>query len=747
MPRVDPSDSILNWNCRLRVEGMSCAACVERVRETLLDVPGISDVDVNLATGAVVVGGGGPVPVDLIIGRLRNHGYHALELVSADPMAWSAAEHRAVRERIRIARQAVVQAVFMWGLPVIMLEWLGPTLASSSTGSAVWWRALQAVLCGMAMMSPAGGPILFGGLRSLIFRTPNMDLLVTLGVLAAMISSIVAIPIPVMQHYHFHAVVMILSFVNVGRLLEAQAQRGVVDATQAVAERLPQRATRLHAEESEEVAVTSVQPGDRVMVLAGQSIPVDAMVESGSGSVDESNLTGDIVPEPKRSGDAVCGGTVLMEGKLIVRATQAGDQSALWQVARAVQQAQTGRWKIQRTADRVAAWFVPVLCVVAGLTFMSWGVWGSADGAWGRGLTSAIAVLVIACPCTLGLATPTATYVASARAALHGILVRDAAALENLDAIDTVVFDKTGTLTEGALTLVRAIDEPLGPAASDDTDLLRLAASISIESTHPISTALLQAARDQDLELVEASAIETVPGLGVKAVVGTDVVLVGSAAFVEEHGVDTDLMSTRAERLASDGQIVVWVARGEVTAGLITLSDRLRDQASQAVARIHDLGLETMILTGDAEDTAAQLAADVGINQVCGGVRPEGKASIIHRLQSDGHGVAFVGDGVNDAPALLAADAGLAISSGSDVARMAAGICIVGADLRAVSTAVDLGRATGRVVRQNLWWTLGYNVLAIPLAAMGMVPVWLAPAMMMISSVAVILNALRLRSA
>ncbi len=729
----------------MRIEGMNCGSCVSRVREAILSAGGAKAAEVSLAGETAVVQVERDTPFETLADRVRLAGYEATEIKdqAGDD---DATEQREFAKRLRIGRQAVITAL-MYGLPVMGLEFLGPRLASAAPGGEVWWRVLQGVLCAMLLYSPAGGPIIFGGLRAAWHRAPNMDSLIALGVLAAFVSSAVAVALPGVTQYHFHAVAMILAFINFGRYLETKARRGVTESISALMQRVPRRAVRLEGGEAVEVDISDLNVGDRIRVAGDTQVPVDGVVLSGGGEVDQSMLTGEAMPVSKQVGDSVHGGTMLRDGLMTIEATALGADSAIGQIIAAVRRAQSSRTRMQRFADRVASVFVPVIVGLSVLTMLAWGLLASGDDAWARGLSSAIAVLVIACPCALGLATPVAVYVAAARAALKGILVKDAAALERLGQVDTAVFDKTGTITTGCAEVREIVDEPLGPAARDNHDLLRMAASVEQCSQHPLARAIVAEAGAQKIDLVQPNKFRNDPGLGATGSIDGHEVLVGNREYMHSREIATDLMEPRFKQLSTDGQNVVWVARDSEVAGLIGLADQPREQAGPAIEAMRALQIDTMMVTGDHAEAATFIAGAVGIEQVHAGAQPTEKAEVLAQLQRTGRVVAFVGDGINDAPAITQADVGMAFAAGTDVANQAADIILVGDDLRLVPTAVEIGRRSLTVIRQNLFWAFFYNLLMVPLAAVGIVPAWAAPAAMMFSSISVVLNSLRLKNA
>jgi Cu+-exporting ATPase len=488
--------------------------------------------------------------------------------------------------------------------------------------------------------------------------------------------------------------------------------------------------------------------GDRIRVLPDEVIPVDGRLVEGEAAIDESMLTGEPLPPRRTVDDAVWGGTLVREGTIVVEATGVGRDTAVGRIVVAVERAQLGKTNMQRIADRVAGVFVPIVLVLAVATVLGWvivpGLVGRASPGWGWALQCAVAVLVIACPCAMGLATPMAVLVATGKAASAGILVRNPAALEAVGQVNAIVFDKTGTLTTGK-PKVEAAHFDGEAAGQNPVEILRLAASAERFSTHPLARSLAAHAESQGLRLEDPANFETFAGRGVRATVNGHAVLVGSPALLAEHGVTLAPLDAKIGELAGRGLTVAAIAIDGRPAGVVAYADSLREHAAATVATLKSFGCAVYLFTGDGEFTARRVAGEVGIGEFFGGMRPEEKLAGVERLRAAGRIVAFVGDGVNDAPALAAADAGIAFAAGTDVANEAAEMTLVGSDIRAVGRAVELARRSVRIIRQNLFWAFFYNFLALPLAALGKIPPSWAAGAMMLSSVTVVLNSLRLR--
>lgn len=760
---------------RLRIEGMSCAGCVSRVEGALRAVPGVAEARVNLATHtATLEVSDAALPQTALLAAVRRIGYDAepLRLESTAPTALSRDEAEVRRRH----RQAMVQAIGL-SLPILALDVVGHSLSSTHSGAHIWWRVLQALLCALLLGSSAGAPILVGGLRAIVYRTPNMDLLISLGVGASFLAGAVSLFIPGLHAFHFHAAAMILALVSVGRYLEARARHEASDAVGALARRMPRQAVRVTATGLEHVPVEELAVGDRVRIAPDAAIPVDGIIESGDAAVDESAITGESTPRRRVPGGAVRAGSWVREGLLTVRATQVGAESTLGRILRAMEDAQTGKTDMQRLADRVAAVFVPI---VLALALPAFGLWAaspawlaavarvSAADRWADAIRAAVAVLVIACPCAMGLATPTAVLVATGRAATRGMLVRDAAALERAGLVTVIGLDKTGTLTTG-LPEVREVVTvaSAGVAAACEgssltaDEVLALGAAVEQLSQHPFARAIVRhAASKTDAGATAATGAAapagatdsprlahfvSYPGRGVRATLDGRDVLVGSASLAREHHVALEVVEPGMESAAERGDSTVIVSVDGQCAGRIALSDRPRLNASRVVADLLRLGVRSIMLTGDNTGTARAVAAEIGIAEVHAELMPEAKLDAVRRLQRAGEVVAFVGDGINDGPALAAAQVGITFATGTDVAIGAADVTILADELARLPEMILLARRARRIIKQNLFWAFAYNFAALPLAATGHVPPAVAAATMMGSSLTVVLNSLRLK--
>jgi Cu+-exporting ATPase len=542
---------------------------------------------------------------------------------------------------------------------------------------------------------------------------------------------------------------VIIGLVLVGRWLEARAKGRATGAISALLKLRPSTARVIREGREQDIPIDQVRAGDLVRVRPGDKVPVDGVIMEGASALDESMLTGESLPVEKTAGDGVIGATLNTSGAFVMRAEKVGTDTALAQIVRLVEQAQGSKAPIQRVADAVTGWFVPAVLAIATLTFAAWMLFGP-EPRLPFALSSAIAVLIIACPCAMGLATPTAIMVGTGKGAEHGILVRDGAALESAGRVTAVVLDKTGTLTRGELRVTNVL-----PNGVDDRELLRIAAAVERHSEHPIAEAVVRHADAERLDTPTADRFEALAGRGARATVDGRVVLVGSGRLLTEAGVDVEAQRAVAQTAEAAGQSVVYVAAAGQLAGILTVADTLKPEAATAVKRLHDRHIDVWMITGDRRPTAEAIAAAVGIprDRILAEVLPGEKAARVAALQQAGATVAMVGDGINDAPALAQADLGIAIGTGADVAIEASDITILGDDLGAVPGGIGLSKATMRVIRQNLGWAFGYNVLLIPVAAGLLYPLLgltLSPALaagaMALSSVSVVSNSLRLRS-
>ena len=699
---------------RLDVVGMTCGSCAARVERTLNKQPGV-EARVNFATGQATLRLAGEAPnLEALRSAVKERGY---DIVPHRDEAEEAAraQERSLRTRLLVA----------WPLAIATMVL---TMGFMDHGWARW--------VALALATPvqfyAGWPFLKGaGIRALRL-TANMDTLIALGTLSAFAYSVWALFH--MEDLYFDSAAVIIAFILLGRYLEVRAKGRASEAITRLLELGAKDALIVRDGREMRVPVDSVKVGWRVRVRPGERIPVDGLVLEGSGAIDESMLTGESVPVEVSAGDTVAGATFNTDGTLLIEATRVGADTALAQIARLVAEAQGSKAPIERLVDRVAGIFVPVVIVIAAVTAIAWFV---ATGDAREALVPAVAVLIIACPCALGLATPAAVMVGTGRGAEIGILIRGGEVLERSRSVDVVVFDKTGTLTEGRMHLRAVIG---------DERTLALAAAAEAGSEHPIASAVVDGARDRGVLVPPATDFRAIPGRGVHATVEGTEVLVGRRRFLEEAGISQPAEIVReSERLEGDGASVFWAGWDGAARGVLAVADTLKDGAAEAVRSVRDMGIETVMITGDDRAVGEAIAREVGIDRVLADVDPGRKVQAIRVLQEEGHVVAMVGDGINDGPALAQADLGIAIGTGADVAIEASDLTLLGGDLAGVPRAIRLSRRTFKTIGQNLGWAFGYNVAAIPLAALGLLNPVIAGAAMAFSSVSVVANSLRLK--
>jgi P-type Cu+ transporter len=716
----------------LDVEGMTCASCVRRVEKALSAVPGVLGTSVNLATERATVEATSAVPADALRAAIEKAGYTAREPVvnSTEPAAGSRLpDWRPVASSAALTIPLVAPMLLsLLGIDWTLDGWVQLALA---TPVQFWlgWRFYRS------------------GAKAIRARAGNMDLLVALGTSAAYGLSAYLLfrhPDHGAPHLYFEASAAIITLVLLGKWLEARAKGQAADAIRALNGLRP-TTVRLRRDGAEiELPIEQVSVDDVVLVRPGERMPVDGEVLEGRSHVDESLITGESLPVVKGAGDRVTGGSVNGDGALTVRTLAIGAETTLARIIRLVESAQAAKAPIQRIVDRVSAVFVPVVLGIALVTLAGW-LFAAAD--WEVALINAVAVLVIACPCALGLATPTALMAGTGIAARHGILIKDAQALEVAHSVTTVALDKTGTLTEGRPSLVGVIPGAGQPGA----EVVRLAAALQQHSEHPLAQAVLARARADQVVVPVAQSARALPGRGIEAVVQGRRLLLGSTRLLRETGASPAALAGESRRLEDQGRTLSWLVEtgadggSPVVLGLLAFGDAVKPSAREAIARLQALGIRTVMLTGDNHGSARVVARELAITEVRAEVLPADKAAVVRELRATGEIVAMVGDGINDAPALAAADVGIAMSTGTDVAMETAGITLMRGEPRLMPDAIEISRRTYRKIKQNLFWAFAYNVLGIPLAAFGLLSPIVAGAAMAFSSVSVVSNALLLR--
>ena len=796
-----PPQAARSWN--LAVEGMTCASCATRVERALVKVPGVAAAAVNLATERVQVEAAAAVGVDALADAVARAGYHiavqdwTLRIEGMTCASCVARVEKALRRQpgvltatVNLATETasvsssglaegvapLLQAVARAGYQATLQQDGAPALAPASAPTWPLWVSgalalplvlpMVGMLWGAHWMLPAwlqwalATPVQFGfgarfyraGWKALRAGSGNMDLLVALGTSAGYGLSLyewLRPGAPAMPHLYFEASAVVITLVMLGKWLEARAKRQTTEAIRDLQALRPETA-RVRRDGTEfALLLAEVKVGDIVVVRPGERVPVDGEVVDGASEVDESLITGESLPVPRQAGDRVTGGAVNGEGMLVLRTRAVGAESTLSRIVRLVESAQAKKAPIQRLVDRVSEVFVPVVIACALLTVLGWGL---VAGQWEQGVLNAVAVLVIACPCALGLATPTAIMAGTGVAARRGILIQDAQALELAHRIGVVAFDKTGTLTEGRPRVVASLAVDGNTAA-----LLQQAAALQAGSEHPLARAVTRAALDQQLSVPTAGELRAVPGKGIQGVVDGQPLKLGSARWADELGVDRTALAPQAAELQAQGRTVSWLMAGPMgpdpgvprALGLLAFGDTLKPTAAAAVRALQAMGVRTVLVSGDNRGSAQAVADALGITDVRAEVLPQDKAAVVIALHAISPVVAMVGDGINDAPALAAADVGMAMANegggGTDVAMHAAGVTLMRGDPALVAEAIELSRRTTSKIRQNLFWAFAYNVIGVPLAAFGLLNPVIAGAAMAFSSVSVVTNALLLQ--
>ncbi len=734
----------------LPVTGMTCAMCQKNVERALNKADGVINATVNLASEkASITYLPGVARRRDLVAAVEGAGYGVIDTAAADAPedAEAAARQAEIDRQTRLVKIGALFTIpltllsmtrhFMHQLPILMdnFHWLAGDI----------WLFVFAVLA-TPVVALLGRQYLSGALKSLRNGSANMDVLVSMGSLAAYIYGIIVLlgivfgfSEVVGKSDYFESAAVILTLITLGKLLEARAKGRTSAAIKKLMGLAPNTATLLRNGKEKQIPIDEVAPGDLLLVKPGERIPVDAIVIEGSSALDESMLTGESLPVDKTSGAEVIAGSINQHGRLVIEAQRVGRDTVLAQIIRLVEKAQASKAPIQALADRVAAWFVPLVILLAAATLIGWLTIGGASIP--QAILNMIAVLVIACPCALGLATPTAIMVGAGRGAEAGILFRDSEALERAGALTAVLLDKTGTVTQGKPAVVEIAPAP----HTDEHTLLQFSASAEASSEHPLATAVVAAAKARGIALLPVESFTAEPGKGLRATIDKRAVLIGSPRFLSENDIDINPLAADISRLQAKGHTVVLLALDHMLAGAIAIGDTVKSSSSQAIGALQARGLDVALITGDNRQTAAATARQVGVSRVMAEVLPADKAAAVQQLQAEGARVAMVGDGINDAPALAQADVGFAIGAGSDIAIEAGDITLVRGDLTAVPAAIALSQATLRAIHQNLFWAFIYNIVLIPVAMLGGLLPMFAAAAMAFSSVFVVSNSLRLR--
>ncbi len=777
---------------RIPVSGMTCAACQARVQRTLQKQAGVSDASVNLMMKtATVIFDPRAVTPEHLVSAIRESGYGA---EFADPAQTAfeeqeARDHATAEEFSDLKRKAIMSGIagilaMVVSMPLMhqlaamnhghagvdpLMRWSSSALDPAFRAIVPWAYALPAAALAWTLLVITLGVMLWAGRQFYIrawaglrHRTADMNTLIAIGTGAAFVYSVIATVAPSLftdngltPDVYYEAVIIITALILTGNAFEARAKRNTASALRALVQLQPRSARVVRFGQEVDAPIDTVEAGEIVLVRPGERLPVDGEVVSGESAVDESMLTGESMPIAKKAGDRVIGGTINGTGAFRYRATTLGANSVLAQIVRLMRDAQGSRAPIQALADRISGIFVPVVIGIALATFAAWYLLAETAPLM-RAFAASVAVLIIACPCAMGLAVPTAVMVATGKGAELGVLVKGGEALQRAGDVQVIVLDKTGTVTEGRPTvtdIVVAAGSRYAPPGGSDA-LLALVAGLEVASEHPIAGAIVRAAQDRGLALAVHERFQSQTGRGATGVVGGVAVAVGNAALMAEWAIDVASLQQDSERLAREGKTASFVAVDGALVGVIAVADPIKPASRDAIARMRALGLEVVMLTGDNAVTANAIAAQAGVARVVAGVLPEGKVAEIKRLQAEGRVVAMVGDGINDAPALAQADVGMALGSGTDVAIESGDIVLMRGDLHGAVHAIELSRRTMRTMRQNLFWAFAYNVVGIPVAAGALYPAFglllspiLASAAMAFSSVSVVGNSLRLRRA
>ncbi|MEC1684048.1 copper-exporting P-type ATPase CopA [Bacillus mojavensis] len=722
------------------IEGMTCAACANRIEKRLNKLEGVTNAQVNFAleTGTVEYN-----PKEAAVSDFKEAidklGYKLKLKGDEDSEAAASKKKEERQQTARLIFSAILSFPLLWAM-----------VSHFTFTSFIWVPDLFLnPWMQFALATPVqfliGWPFYVGAYKALRNKSANMDVLVALGTTAAYAYSLYLTIQSLGSHGHtdglyYETSAILLTLILLGKLFETKAKGRSSDAIKKLMKLQAKTAAVVRDGQEQIIPIDEVAVGDIVHVKPGERIPVDGEVLEGRSAVDESMITGESLPVDKTPGDSVTGATVNSNGFLKIKAVNVGKETALSHIIKIVEEAQGSKAPIQRLADQISGIFVPIVLGIAVLTFLIWYLWAS-PGDFAEAISKFIAVLVIACPCALGLATPTSIMAGSGRAAEFGILFKGGEHLEKTHRLDTIVLDKTGTVTNGKPKLTDAFPSD----AFEETELLRFAAAAETGSEHPLGEAIVAGVKDKGLEIPKLTHFEAKVGAGISAKAGGKTILVGTRRLMESERIEHEALLPRMEELEGEGKTVMLVSIDGAAAGLIAVADTIKDTSREAVTRLKEMGLDVIMMTGDNRRTAEAIAKEAGIASVIAEVLPEQKAAEISRLQKEGRQTAMVGDGINDAPALATADIGMAIGTGTDIAMETADITLIRGDLNSIADAIRMSRLTMKNIKQNLFWALGYNSLGIPVAALGFLAPWIAGAAMAFSSVSVVLNALRLQ--
>jgi Cu+-exporting ATPase len=734
---------------RFQVKGMGCAACATTIETVLAKLEGVELAQVNFATEQLRVDFDHRlVSLNILQERVAQAGYEAIPLVKGDRQTQLQLREREQQQKMR---ELTHKVWFAGGLSVVLVVGSLPMMLGLHLPfiAAFWHDPRLQWLLATPILFWAGQDFFVGAWKNLRHGTSNMDTLVALGTGVAYGYSAIAVlfrqqleSVQIKTDVYFESAAVIIALILLGRLLEQRARGKTAAAIKELMGLQVKTARVFRGEETVDLPIEAVQVGDRLLIRPGEKIPVDGTILEGSSTIDESMVTGESLPVEKSQGDRAIGATINKTGRLILAATHVGEDTVLAQIIRLVQEAQGSKAPIQKLADQVTGWFVPVVLAIALVTFTFWAIAGNLSLA----ITTTVSVLIIACPCALGLATPTSIIVGTGVGAKHGILIKDAQSLEIAAHLNTIVVDKTGTLTQGKPSVTHYLSQ------IEDDRFWSLVGSLEQSSEHPLAEALFQESQVRNLPLLSLENFQSFTGQGVQALIQGQEIHIGTAKWLESLGIETQPLQEQEKQWQQQAQTVVWVAGDRQLLGIIALADQLKPNSRQVVERLQKMGLKVVLLTGDNQATAEAIAQQVGITDLYAEVHPDQKAAVVKSLQTDHNKVAMVGDGINDAPALAQADVGIAIGTGTDVAIAASDLTLISGDLQGIVTAIHLSRATLKNIHQNLFFAFLYNTASIPIAA-GILSHWhiflnpmIAGGAMAMSSVSVVSNALRLKT-
>lgn len=719
----------------LAIEGMTCSACVGRIEKKLNKILGITEANVNLANERVTIRYQTTVEPTLIIKAIEDLGYRASELKEDAKQEVTAQEERRDRLIEKKKRTLIFSAILTSPFIVYMLGMMGILPEYPEWLYNPWFQLLLAT----PVQFIGGKDFYVGAYKNLKNKSANMDVLVVLGTSAAYFYSVVATFMGE-HHVYFEASTIIITLILLGKTMEYIARGKTSEAIKKLLGMQAKTARVVREGMEKDIPIEAVLVGDIVVVRPGEKIPVDGEIVDGSSSIDESMLTGESLPVEKKAGDTVIGATINKHGTFKFRATRVGKDTALAQIVKIVEEAQGSKAPIQRLADVISGYFAFVVMGISIISFLIW-YFVVAPGEVTPALISFVSILVIACPCALGLATPTSLMVGTGKGAENGVLFKSGEYLEKTQKLTTIVLDKTGTITKGKPD----VTDIIVLNGDSEENILRTAAIAEKNSEHPLGECIVEAAKEKGMELPDPQDFHAIPGFGVKATIAGKQVLIGTRKLMNQNEIKLETLEDKAQRLEFEGKTAMFMAMNQMPVAIIAVADTVKEYSKEAIQQLQELGLEVVMLTGDNQRTADAIGQQVGVNRIIAEVLPEGKAAEVKKLQERGQIVAMVGDGINDAPALATADIGMAMGTGSDIAIETGDITLIRGDLRAIVTAIKLSKATMKNIKQNLFWAFFYNIIGIPIAAAGLLTPWIAGAAMAFSSLSVVANALRLK--